>query len=116
MKKIVSLVLASGFLIAGTQLASAEPIEGTWKRTNGTLLKYSSAGGNKFCGTVLSGEYKGQSIGCLSGSDGSYKGTVNKLDEGKEYTGKGSVSGNTFTLSGCVAGGLLCKSEKLKRQ
>jgi uncharacterized protein (DUF2147 family) len=65
---------------------------------------------------VLTGEYKGKSIGCMSGSGGKYKGKVNKLDEGKTYTGKASVSGNSLKLSGCVAGGLICKSETLTKQ
>jgi uncharacterized protein (DUF2147 family) len=52
----------------------------------------------------------------MEGSNGAYKGTVNKLDEGKTYNGKASVSGNTLSLSGCVLGGLICKSEKLTRQ
>jgi uncharacterized protein (DUF2147 family) len=52
----------------------------------------------------------------MSGKDGSYKGEVNKLDEGKTYTGKASVKGNTLSLSGCVMGGLICKSESLARQ
>lgn len=47
---------------------------------------------------------------------GSYKGEVKKLDEGKTYTGKASVKGNTLSLSGCVMGGLICKSESLTRQ
>ena len=93
---------------------SAEPIEGTWKRSNGTLIKYSGSGG-KFCGTVLNGEYKGKSIGCMSGKGNSYAGKVNKLDEGKTYTGKASVNGNSMKLAGCVAR-VLCKSETLARQ
>ena len=52
----------------------------------------------------------------MSGKGGSYKGQVNKLDEGKTYNGKASVSGNTLSLSGCVLGGLICKSESLTRQ
>ncbi|MNF02707.1 hypothetical protein D3C80_2018980 [compost metagenome] len=52
----------------------------------------------------------------MSGTGGSYKGEVNKLDEGKTYTGKASVKGNTLSLSGCVMGGLICKSESLTRQ
>jgi uncharacterized protein (DUF2147 family) len=52
----------------------------------------------------------------MTGKDGSYKGTVNKLDEGKTYSGKASVSDNTLSLAGCVAGGLICKTEKLTRQ
>lgn len=94
---------------------SAEPIVGTWKRSNGTLIKYSGSG-PRYCGMVMNGKYKGQSIGCLSGSGGSYKGKVNVLDEGKTYSGKGKVTGNSFKLSGCVFGGVICKSETLMRQ
>jgi len=93
-----------------------EAIVGTWKRPNGTIISYAACGGGKYCGTVQTGEYKGKSIGTMSGKDGSYKGEVNKLDEGKTYTGKASVKGNTLSLSGCVMGGLICKSESLARQ
>lgn len=81
-----------------------------------TLISYAACGANKFCGTVMTGEYKGKSIGTMSGKDGNYKGEVNKLDEGKTYSGKASVKGNTLSLSGCVMGGLICKSESLARQ
>ena len=113
MLRILALSAAMTAISAGA--AFADPIEGTWKRSNGTLIVY-SGGGGKFCGTVTTGEYKGKSIGCMNGKDGAYKGKVNKLDEGKTYTGKASVSGNTMTLSGCVMGGLICKSESLARQ
>ena len=112
--RILILAAAAGFALAGAASA-AEPIEGTWKRSNGTLIKYAATGG-QFCGTVLNGEFKGQSIGCMSGSGAAYKGKVNKLDEGKTYTGKASVNGNTLSLAGCVMGGLICKSEDLSRQ
>lgn len=112
-------ILMAGALAALTMTGgvafSAEPIEGTWQRSNGTQIRYAAAGG-QFCGTVLSGQYAGQSIGCMSGSGGSYKGKVNKLDEGKTYTGKASVSGNAMTLSGCVLGGIICKDETLSRR
>lgn len=110
------LIIAAAGLAAMTGMAlAAEPIEGTWKRPNGTLIQYAGSGGT-FCGTVLTGEYKGKSIGCMSGSGASYKGKVNKLDEGKTYNGKASVSGNSLKLSGCVLGGVICKSETLARQ
>ncbi|TCD14172.1 DUF2147 domain-containing protein [Oricola cellulosilytica] len=109
-------ILASAIagLVAAPAMA-AEPIEGSWKRDNGTVIKYAANGG-AFCGTVMTGEYKGQSIGCMKGSGANYKGKVNKLDEGKTYTGKASVNGNSMKLSGCVLGGVICKSETLKRQ
>ena len=103
-----------GMGMVGTTFA-AEPIVGTWKRDNGTLIKYSGKG-NTFCGKVLNGKFKGKSIGCMSGKKGKYRGKVNVLDEGKTYKGKASVSGNTLKLAGCVAGGFICKSANLKRQ
>lgn len=114
MKIALSLAFA---LVAGSTLSSfaAEPIVGTWKRSTGTLIKYSGSGG-KYCGRVMNGKYKGQSIGCMKGSGGKYKGTVNKLDEGKTYSGKASVRGNRLKLAGCVAGGLICSSDTLTRQ
>jgi len=109
------LAVAAAATLIMTAGALADPIEGTWKRSNGTLIKYAGSGGN-YCGTVLNGEYKGKSIGCMSGSNGKYKGKVNKLDEGKTYSGKATISGGTMKLSGCVAGGIICKSESLARQ
>lgn len=98
-----------------TPAFSAEPIVGSWKRSNGTIIKYSGSGSN-YCGRVMNGSYKGKSIGCLRGKGASYRGKVNKLDEGKTYTGKANVSGNKMTLSGCILGGAICKSETLTRQ
>ena len=117
MKHSYKLAFATVLLSAGMvgPSISAEPIVGTWKRDNGTLIKYSGKG-KTFCGTVLNGKFKGKSIGCMSGKGGKYRGKVNVLDEGKTYKGKASVSGNTLKLAGCVAGGLICKSADLKRQ
>ncbi len=112
----MTLALACLGLFTGAAMADNDPLaSSTWKRSNGTLIKYSGTGG-KYCGTVMTGEYKGKSIGCMNGSNGKYKGTVNKLDEGKTYSGKATVSGSKMTLSGCALGGLVCKSETLVLQ
>ena len=108
-------LIATSALLSSAAMA-ADPIEDTWKRPEGTLIQYASAGGDTYCGTVLTGEYANQSIGCLTGSNGTYQGSVNKLDEGKTYTGKATVTGNILKLSGCVLGGIICKSENLTRQ
>lgn len=114
-----SILIAAAFALPfcgfATSAMSAEAIVGKWKRSNGTVLQYASAGGGKYCGKVLTGEYKGQSIGCMSGSGGTYEGEVIKLDEGKTYTGKASASGSSMKLSGCVLGGVICKTETLTR-
>lgn len=114
---IRSLIL--GITLAASFSAPAfadEGIVGSWKRSNGTIIRYAACGNSQFCGTVMSGEFKSKSIGTMAGKDGSYKGQVNKLDEGKTYNGKATVKGNTLSLSGCVLGGLICKSESLTRQ
>ncbi|MFZ1773683.1 MAG: DUF2147 domain-containing protein [Rhizobiaceae bacterium] len=109
MRKIILASLIAAF--AATPVFSAELIVATWKRSNGTHIRY--AGSGPYCGTVLTGEYAGKSIGCMSGSGGKYKGTVKKLDEGRDYTGKATASEGSMKLSGCALGGLICKSETL---
>ena len=115
MIRSMALALAAGIAFTTTAIA-AEPIVGTWKRPNGTLIRYANAGGDKYCGTVMTGEYKGKSIGCMSGSGADYEGKVIALDEGKTYSGKAKINGNTMKLSGCVLGGMICKGENWKRQ
>lgn len=114
MKRNMLAAAAASLILAGPAFA-AQPIEGSWKRSNGTVIRYAATGGNQYCGTVMTGEYKGQSIGCMSGAGNSYKGKVNKLDEGKTYSGSATVNGNSMKLSGCVAM-VLCKTETLTRQ
>lgn len=116
MKKIyLASVAASVFLvIASTVTALADPIEGKWLRpSTGTLVEYAAAG-SEFCGTVLTGEYKGQSIGCLTGANGAYQGEVIDLEDAKTYKGKATVKGSVMKLSGCVA--IFCKGEDWQRQ
>ena len=112
---LLAIASAAAFLVAGATTAfSAEPIEGVWKRpSTGTMIRYAPSGG-QFCGTVLDGEHKGKSIGCMTGSGADYKGKVVALDEGKTYTGKAKVTGNNMKLEGCVL--VICKGETWQRQ
>lgn len=108
-------IAAAAILASGTGFTlAAEPIEGTWFRpSTETIVTYAAEGG-QFCGTVQNGDYKGQSIGCMTGSGEDYKGKVIALDEGKTYTGKAKVTGDDMKLEGCVA--IFCKGETWKRQ
>lgn len=116
MTRTITAIATSALIsVAGLSSAfAAEPIEATWKRNNGTLIKFSGSGG-RYCGKVLNGKYKGKSIGCMKGKGKNYKGSINVLDEGKTYTGHAVVSGSTMKLSGCVLR-VICKSESLRRQ
>lgn len=114
MIRTLALALAATLSMSAAALA-AEPIEGTWKRANGTVIKFAACSSG-YCGTVMTGKYKGQTIGTMSGAGASYKGKITVLDEGKTYNGKASVLGDTMKMSGCVLGGIICKGEDLTRQ
>ena len=42
--------------------------------------------------------------------ENAWAGTAFDPDDGKTYTGKMTLSGNHLVTSGCVLGGLICKS------
>lgn len=122
------LFLAAAFGLIATA-ASADPIEGTWK-TQSDAGSYAhvriSACGNAYCGKITrtfksSGEYKSPNIGMRivrnmsAQGGGKYKGKVIRPADGKTYNGKATVTGNSMKLAGCVAGGLICKSQTWKR-
>ncbi|GHC69187.1 DUF2147 domain-containing protein [Limoniibacter endophyticus] len=112
-KLLTAIVMITGI---SAPAFAAEPIVGSWKRSNGTIISYQACGTDTFCGTVMTGEYKGKSIGQMKGKGTHYDGMVNKLDEGKTYKGRAEVSGTSMKLAGCVLGGLICKNETLTKQ
>ena len=89
---ILGMTLAATF--AAPALAE-EGIVGTWKRPNGTIISYASCGANKFCGTVQTGEYKGKSIGTMSGTGGSSAQTMGLRleDVGRPRTAEAMAGG-----------------------
>lgn len=121
MKKLA--IIAALFLSAGA--AAADPIEGVWQTQpdEGSFAHVTiSPCGGAFCGTISrtfkdKSEYKSPNIGrqividMAAGGGGKYEGKVWRPANNKVYQGKASVSGDRMSLSGCVAGGLLCKSQ-----
>ncbi|MFV0411486.1 MAG: DUF2147 domain-containing protein [Paracoccus sp. (in: a-proteobacteria)] len=119
-----TFVLAAAFgLIA--MAAAADPIEGLWQ-TQPDEGAYAHVAikpcGGAFCGTITrtfkgSEEYKSPNIGKKIVIDmapqggGKYTGQVLRPADNKVYSGKASVNGNAMALSGCVAGGLICKKQ-----
>lgn len=107
-----ALAIAAVFVASA---AYADPIEGNWTRPNGTLEIISACGGS-FCVTVGSGEHKGKSAGSFKSIGGNkYKGTLTDISADKTYNGKATLNGNALVMSGCVLGGLICKSETWTR-
>ncbi|SET15551.1 DUF2147 domain-containing protein [Paracoccus homiensis] len=113
------------FLLGGATVASADPIEGLWQTQpdEGAFAHVQIAPcGGAFCGTIVrtfkgNSEYQSPNVGRQIVIDmapkggGAYQGKVLRPANNKIYNGKASVSGKQMSLSGCVAGGLLCKSQ-----
>jgi uncharacterized protein (DUF2147 family) len=113
---MVSALSAVPALSTGPALAG-DP-SGVWKRDNGEAKIRVGKCSNGLCGRVVwvqDPKRKGD-VGKIVLDDmvgdgpNSWVGKAyNPLDE-KTYTGKMTLSGNTLTTSGCIMGGMMCKS------
>ena len=118
------LAAATAFLLAATA-AGADPIEGVWQTQpdEGAFAHVTIAPcGSAFCGMISrtfkdKSEYKSPNIGrqividMAAQGGGNHEGKVWRPANNKVYQGKASVAGDRMSLSGCVAGGLFCKSQ-----
>lgn len=105
------LPLAVAALLAASGAALADPIAGNWRTQAGPTAQIAACGGS-FCIQMTSGKYSGRSIGKMApAGDGSYAGTITDPTNNKTYDGKAALAGKTLKLSGCVLGGLICKSQ-----
>ncbi|KQT88271.1 DUF2147 domain-containing protein [Aurantimonas sp. Leaf443] len=112
-KRIAAMAAAVACMAAGPALA--DPIEGSWKMPSGHSATIAACG-DAFCLTYTSGPNKGKTFGRLAPEGRGYAGTVTDYTKGgKQYKGKGSLEGNTLSVSGCVLGGLICRSQALTR-
>ncbi|PPQ33335.1 hypothetical protein CCR94_02115 [Rhodoblastus sphagnicola] len=97
--------------------ALASDITGEWKRTDGkSRIRMANCGG-AICGSITwlrdanSPAHVGQQVFFgLKPSDGGWAGSALNPEDGKTYDGKVTLSGASMTTSGCVLGGLICKS------
>lgn len=118
------LAIAAALLLGATA-AGADPIEGVWQTQpdEGAFAYVTIAPcGPAFCGVISrtfkdKAEYKSPNIGrqividMAAKGGGNYEGRVWRPANNKIYQGKASVTGDRMSLAGCVAGGLLCKSQ-----
>lgn len=124
-----NLVMAAVFGLFGATLAAADPIEGVWQTQpdegSFALVTIAPCGG-AFCGTISKtfqgkSEYKSPNLGrqividMKPAGPGAYEGKVWRPANDKVYAGKAEVAGNSMSLAGCVAGGLICKSQNWTR-
>ena len=111
-----TLWIALALTLSATFGANADPIEGTWRMPSGSDAAIKPCGGD-FCLTYLNGPNSGKTFGRMKpAGGGAYEGTVTDYTRGgREFNGKGQLQGDTLSVSGCVLGGLICRSQELKR-
>ena len=120
-----TFALATAFALMASAAMAADPIEGMWQTQadEGALAIVSIAPcGGAFCGTIVKSykdgaEYASPNVGkqivrsMKATGGGNYEGQVWRPANDKVYNGKATVGGTSMKLSGCVAGGLICKAQ-----
>lgn len=121
---LVRLCLTSTALLLTTAPSLADEVLGTWLRDNGALKVKFEPCGDAVCGNVVwlksGSESKakvGQRLFFDMHPDGtnSWTGKAAAPDDGSIYSGKMSIEGAILSTSGCIVGGLICKSANWKR-
>ncbi|WP_274424817.1 DUF2147 domain-containing protein [Chelativorans sp. YIM 93263] len=109
------MLLSTMALLATTAAAFADPIEGQWKTGSGSTAEIAACG-TAYCITLKTGKHAGKQIGRFEAQgNGAYVGTVTDPANDKTYKGKGTLKGASFTMGGCVLGGLICRNETWAR-
>lgn len=116
--------LASCFaLCLAVSGARAETVEGLWTRDDGAARVQISPCGEALCGVVVwmkSASAKarvGQRVffDMIRADQNSWAGKAFNPEDGKTYNGKMVLNGRKLKTSGCVLGGLICKTVLWKR-
>ena len=113
-----NLLLATAIVSFTGFGASADPVEGMWKRPakKGGTLEQIAACGDAYCVTVRSGKFNGKIAGKFKKDGNKYVGEITDLAKKKTYSGSLEIqSGNKLKMSGCVMK-VLCSREIWTRQ
>lgn len=127
--KSLSLAALGLFLLAGSAHAQALDPSGTYLSESGETRVRIAKCGEAYCGTIVSvqGDIKDvnnpdanqrerslvgvQMISNIQPSGNGFTGQLYNYKDGKTYTGKMTFAGKALQLSGCVMGGLICRSQ-----
>lgn len=114
MTTINRIVVALGATVVAAAAAHAADINGTWLRPKtGRHVQSYGCGGGLGLKVVETG--KVIMCGAKSQGGGKYSGTLTSTEDGNQYSGTVTIGGSKLQLSGCVLGGLICKSETWSR-
>ncbi|MBD2748641.1 DUF2147 domain-containing protein [Microvirga sp. BT688] len=128
MRKAILAAFGLIMLALPAQAQSADP-SGTWVTQSGDTRVRIAKCGAEYCGTIASSTYQKDTnnadpklrdraivgvrmIWDLKQDGDGFTGQLYNPQDGKTYTGKLKVTGpKTLQLSGCVFGGLICRSQ-----
>lgn len=122
--KSSSVVIASAAaMLSWAAPAAAQDVSGVWLRDTGASKVRFARCGDALCGTLswlkeATGTAKvGQRIfyDMKPSGPGKWSGSAFNPEDGKTYSGTMTLSGDTLTTSGCVLGGLICRSVQWAR-
>jgi uncharacterized protein (DUF2147 family) len=122
--KFVRLSLALSAFLLTTSPSLADDIFGTWLRDNGALQVKFEPCGDAICGNIVwvkpgsdSKAKVGQRLFFEMRPNGvnAWTGKAASPDSGSVYSGKMSIEGSGLNTSGCMVGGLICKSVNWKK-
>lgn len=120
---LAGLVAAPMLLMLNAGAATAQDVSGTWLRESGASRVRFAKCGEAMCGTIVwlkdaEGPAKiGQRVFYDMKPDGAGKwsGSAFNPEDGKTYSGTMALSGGALKTSGCVLGGLICRSVSWSR-
>ncbi len=112
------LFLLLGAAPFGATQVRAEDVQGVWTRDDGAVKVEFSSCGDALCGAVswlksAKGAAKvGQRVffDMVRSDQITWVGKAFNPDDGRTYSGKMVLSGKKLKTSGCVMGGLICKT------
>ena len=118
-----SLKIAAALLALSASAALSADASGVWLRDSGASRVKFAPCGAALCGTIVwlkdadSPAKVGQKVffDMKPNGDNAWSGSAFNPEDGKNYSGKMTLSGDTLTTAGCVLGGLVCKSVKWSR-
>ena len=116
-------IIGAGILIAAATAAFGGEVNGEWIRTDGKAKVRFAPCGGAVCGS-LSWKKDPSAAGTIGqqvffdmkpSGDNKWAGSAFNPEDGKTYSGKMTLSGDSLNTAGCVLGGLICKSVDWKR-
>lgn len=121
---VVPLALTLTAFLLTSSPGFADDVLGIWLRDNGNVQVKFETCGDAVCGNIVwlkPGSDSKARVGQRlffdmrpSGAN-SWTGKAASPDDGSIYSGKMSVEGSTLITSGCIVGGLICKSANWRR-